>query len=200
MSLKQIDKQIKQITTNSQKLNDLIHETAVLILEHAKEHGDCSRAQVLVMALPASMRRTMLIAWFSEFSPIVTKNSNDWNAQMHKEQTALGKDNPLFRPFNIEAAKELPFWKMAEAQREQDREPLTFSDIVKMVERLGKQIEKRIEDGEVADDDVESAKEIARAVEGLQFHRVKVEAERQTANDADGGTVVTGEPKERAAA
>lgn len=196
-SLKKIDSNIAVVKKMGVEYNDLIHDTAVMILEHAAEHGDCSRSQTLVMALPASMRRTMLIAWFTEFSPIVVKNNDDWAARMHKPETVTGKTNPLYKPFNIEAAKELPFWKMAQQNRERDFKPLEFADIVKMVEDLANKIERQLEEGKVTDDDVPSAIAIVDTLEGLHFTRIKKEAEEASANDA-GETA--DEEKERAAA
>jgi len=69
--MKTIKANLKKIGLSGHKLNVLIHDTGVLIMEHAKEHKDgADTALALVKAMPASMRRTMLIAWFNEFSPI----------------------------------------------------------------------------------------------------------------------------------
>ena|SRR6185312_3729651 len=192
MSLKNIDKNIATIVTTANKLNELVHETAMMIVLHAapkavggEGHGDCSRAQTLVMALPASFRRTMLIQWFATFTPIVTKNTDEWNAQMQKEKTATGKTNPLYVPWNIEAARELPFWKMAQQNREADFKPLHFSDLVKAVEDMAKRIEKQIDDGKIAEEDAASAVEIVKTLEGLHFTRIKAKAEKASSNDTD---------------
>lgn len=166
MSLKIIDKNIRTIGTNADKLNMLIYSTAMLVVEHAKEHGDCTRAQSLVNAMPASMRRTMLVLWFSTFTPIVVKADNAaWNAKMHKEGTKL------FVPFDLEAARETPFFTLAK----QNPEPkiLDFAGLVKLVEALGKRIEGRIERGEVKDEDKDSARAIADRINALKFEPVK---------------------------
>lgn len=167
MSLKIIDQKIATFTANAEKVNLLCHEIGMMILRHAQEHGDCTRAQKLVMAMPASMRRTMLIAWFSAYSPIVTKVSGEWTAKMHKP------DTKLFVPFDIEAADANPFYKMAE---ETPEKVFDFEAILKMVERLAKQIDKRIEDGKVPEEDIESAKAASRAISGLHLERIKAEA------------------------
>ena len=164
-TLKQIDAKIRTITTNAAKLNVMIHETGVAILEHANQHGDCTRAQMLVMAMPASMRRTMLIAWFTKFSPIVTKPAADWTSKMHKVGTKL------FVPFDIEGAKALPFYQMAEENPE--GKSLDFAALMKMVEGLAKRIDKAIEEGKVEEGDVLSARAISNAVAGLKVERVK---------------------------
>lgn len=183
--LKTIDANIALVRTNGEKFNQLIHETAMMVMNHAKEHGDCSRAQHLVMAMPASMRRTSLIAWFTDYSPIVVKNDENWNARMQKPETATGKPNPLFHPFNLEAAENDPWWKHAERTREAGFVPLKFEDMVKQVEQFASRIIKQIDDGKVADEDLESAKALARTLEDLHFTKVKQKAENATANDDD---------------
>jgi hypothetical protein len=185
MSLKKIDANLVTIRKNGDEINRLIHDTAVMILVHAKEHGDCSRAQMLVMAMPASFRRTSLIAWFTEYSPIVTKNADDWNARMQKPETATGKPNPLFKPFNIEAAKNDPWYEHANRNREANSKPLTFEELVQQVQNFSNRIIRQIDENKVADEDLESAKALARTLEDLHFTKVKKDAESANTNDDD---------------
>ncbi len=174
MSLKKIDSNIKRIVTNANKLNMLIHETGMLVLEHAAEHGDCTRALTLVKAMPASMRRTMLILWFNTYSPIRVNLNND--------KVGLLKDGAKgYVPFNIDGARETPFFQLAEENPEKSYD---FAALVKMVERIGKQIEKKIEDGKVPAEDVPSAKAIAVRVAGLKFERMPV-AKQEPANETN---------------
>lgn len=168
MSLKIIDKNIRTIVINANKLNQLIHSTAMLVIEHAKEHGDCTRAQSLVNAMPASMRRTMLVLWFSTYTPIVVKADDAaWNAKMHKEGTKL------FVPFDVDAARETPFFTLAEQNPE--AKILDFAGLVKLVEALGKRIEGKIEKGEIKDEDKASARAIADRINSLKFEPVKAD-------------------------
>lgn len=163
MSLKTIDKNIKTITTNAAKLNKLIHETAMLIMSHAKEHGDCSRALTLANAMPASMRRTMLVAWFEKYSPVRIVQANNRVGILK----ATAKN---YVEWNLEGAAEEPFYDLAETIPE--KAALDFQALLVMVQKLSKTIEKKIEDGGVVDSDVESAKALARAVAGLKVNRV----------------------------
>ena len=169
-ALKNIDRNIRTITTNAAKLNMLIHETGIMVLEHAKEHGDCTRALALVKAMPASMRRTMLVLWFETYSPIRIRQANDKVGIL--KPAAKG-----YTDWNIEGAKATPFFALAEKNPE--AKSYSFDDLVKMVERLSKQIEKKIADGEVPEDDVASAQALAITIGGLKVERVK-----QVANDA----------------
>lgn len=164
MSLKNIDKNIRAITTSAAKLNMLIHTTAMMVAAHAQEHGDCTRALSLVKAMPASMRRTMLVLWFNTYTPIRVIEKND-KVGMLKE-TAKG-----YTPFDLEAGNQTPFFDLAEQNPETG--VLDFDKLVALVARLSKTIDKRIDDGKVADEDVESAKAISRTLSGLRFERVK---------------------------
>lgn len=172
---KLIDKNRASIRGNADKLNVLIHETAMMIIRHAAPKdaggngfGDCSRAQMLLFDLPASFRRTMLRDWFHTFTPIVVKDkAPEWNAKMHKP------DSKLFVEWDINGADAMPFYKMAEQVPEEKSYDLEA--LLKMVERLSSQIEKKVDEGKVKPEDVETAKALARAVKGLKVERVKAD-------------------------
>lgn len=170
-TLKLIDKNIRSITTSAAKLNMLIHTTAMMVATHAQEHGDCTRALTLVKAMPASMRRTMLVLWFNTYTPIRVIDKNDKVGIL--KETAKG-----YTPFDLDAGDLTPFFDLAEQNPEAG--VYDFAKLVQMVQRIGKQIEKKIEDGKVAPEDVDSAKAIARQVSGLTFSRV-------VANDGEEG-------------
>ncbi len=147
MSLKKIDSNIKLIVTNAAKLNGRIHETAVLIVAHAAEHGDCTRALTLVKAMPASMRRAMLIEWFRTFSPIRVSVSND--------KVGLLKDGQKgFVAFDVDAGTAKPFFEMAKDTPE--AEDLTFDGVNEAIAALIKRLSKRVEEGKVAANDVDA--------------------------------------------
>src|ERR1700747_1334371 len=162
-TLKQIDANIVLVRTNSAALNELIQNTAMDILEHARQHKDCTRAQQLVNAMPRSFRRSILIEWFATFSPIVTKDSDDWNAKMHKP------DSKLFRPFDLEGAAAKPWYEMAEDKPEKAYD---FAELVKMVSRLSSAIDSKIKNGKVPEKDVPSAEAIVAKLAGLSFQHI----------------------------
>ena len=117
----------------------------------------------------------MLILWFKMFTPIVVKNDAEWTAKMHKEGTKL------YVPFDLEAGDEKPFFELAKENKE--AEPLDFEGLLKLVTALGKRIEKKVEDGEVVPEDVETAKSMARTIEGLRFARVETAKETPEATN-----------------
>jgi hypothetical protein len=138
-----------------------------MIAEHALEHGDCTPAGRLVEAMPASMRRTMLVLWFATFTPIVV-NATTFKVGMNKPEAKK------FVPFNIEGGKAKPFYELAEDTPEKVYD---FDALVKMVESLGKQIEKKVEAGKVPANDVAGAMVIANRVKSLRFVRPVVNEE-----------------------
>jgi hypothetical protein len=152
-----------------------------MILKHANEHKDCSTAQGLVMAMPASTRREMLILWFKMFSPIVVKNDDKWASKMHSEGTKL------YVPFDIEAAEATPFYKLAEEHKE--RPPLDAEGILKLIEGLAGRLVKMGEEGKILPEFVDSAASAAAALK-----RIKIVAKR-----ADNDTTEGAAPKQNAA-
>lgn len=153
MSVKKINSNIRFITTNGDKLNARIHETAVMIAEHAKEHGQCTLALALVKAMPASMRRTMLVLWFATFTPIRVVEKND-------KVGMLKSDAKGFTPFDIEAGTAKPFYELAKDKPEAD--DLTTDGVNKAIASLIARLTKRIDEGKVAANDAEGvAKRIA---------------------------------------
>ena len=171
MSLKIIQKNIKSIVTSSAKLNVLIHTTAVLVAEHARPqadggHGDCSTAKDLINAMPASMRRTMLKLWFETYTPIRFQMKDGLAVKVGMlKDTAKG-----FTPFDIEAGRETPFYTLAEGNPE--GKVLDFDAILKMLAGMAARIDKKIESGDVKEEDIPSARAASVAIAGLKLVRV----------------------------
>lgn len=169
-----IDRKIASFITNRDKLKNMGHDIAMLIFDHAAAHGDCTRAIKLAVALPNSWQPQME-AWFKAFSPIrvVIKNGKcEFSAEFKKAATA---NKPEF--WDRESALATPFFDVLEEPKVD--KTYDFAALVKMVERLSAQIEKKVEEGKVPAEDIESAKAIARTVAGLSFQRIR-------ANDDEG--------------
>lgn len=150
------------ITSSVDKANNLIHETAVEICEHTLKHGDCTLAQGLVMAMPASMRREMLILWFSMFTPIVVKNDSKWAAKMHKP------DSKLYVEWNLDGGKAKPFFELAKENKE--RPPLTLAAILETPHAAAKRILTAMEEGRVEPHMMDVAANIVS-----QLNKIKVQ-------------------------
>src|SRR5260221_7482242 len=84
--------------TGRSDANEFIHETALLILEHARRTSDASMAGNLLEAMPATFRRGLLIAWFGEFGPIGI-NPKTRRVRLRKPEERK------HRPFNLHSAR-----------------------------------------------------------------------------------------------
>ena len=103
MELKQIDAKIKSIKTRGKNIDKDIHETGIAIMRHAAKHGDYTRANKLVDAMPKSGRTKAFIKWFSDHTPL------NWN---DKEKVfKLPKNKDKRRAFLIDEANAVPFWE-----------------------------------------------------------------------------------------
>lgn len=157
------------IAAGYDKANQMVHETALEIIDHVTTIdadgnmcGDCSTAQGLVMALPASVRRETLISWFTRYTPIVVKNSETWNAKMHPVESKL------YVPFNREEAAATPFYVIAK----QDKEPASSLDaegILKLITRLAATLEKKVSDGLVLPEFMDSATAASAALKRIRI-------------------------------
>lgn len=186
ITLKQIDDEINVFTINKNKLRDHAHTVAMLIFMHAapKEvgpdcvgSGDCTRALKLVKAMPKSWAEQMVV-WFKEFTPVRIVAKND-----------KCEYDPKYK--KLSAEEKLTWWKLAEANMTPYHElseepdvakPLDWDAILKMVEGLGKRINKAIEENRVPEHDIESAKAVAEKVTGLKLTRIRKTDPKPAAN------------------
>lgn len=158
--LKNIDRAIASFALNAGKLNRQCHLIAMGIMHHAFTTGDCTRALALVKAMPASMRRTMLIAWFAKYSPITVKLGDDEKVGLNKGKTA--------NPFDLEGADAEPFYELAEKIAE--GKPFDLATAIKMVEALSKRIAKGLaENDNLAEADRKLGQNIVRQLEAVKI-------------------------------
>lgn len=184
ITLKQIDTRISDVRRLGVEFNQFIHETGMMIIRHAapKEvnedcqgSGDCTRAVKLVRAMPASMRRTMLIAWFVAYTPIRIKLSDNGDkCEFDRKYKKLSKEDKI-KAWDVETAAETSFADMSEKVPEE--KSYDFAALLKMVERLGGQITKKIKEGKVPEQDIEAAKALSRAVSSIKVERVTPKAD-----------------------
>lgn len=164
-TLKQIDKAIASFTMNGDKLNRQGHVIAMAIANHAVKHGDCTRALSLVKAMPASMRRTTMIAWFAKFTPIAVKLGDSEAVGFNAKYLALKTPEAKAKAWNIIGGDAEPFYAMAETTPEQA--DLTLAQLIAMVQGLSKRITGKMTDGKVAANDVNKAKELVAKIDAI---------------------------------
>lgn len=172
MSTKIIDRKIASFTTNLSKIKDQGHEIAMLIFDHAMEHSDCTRAIKLATAMPNSWQ-PQIEAWFKAFSPIrvIIKNGKCELSAEYKKSLPANKAEFWDR----DAALATPFHQIMEEPKV-DKE-YDFAALVEMVTRLAKQIDKKIEEGKVKDEDKLSAENISQQIKGLKLVKIGQPAE-----------------------
>ena len=182
MSLKAIDRKIGTFSTNKAKLQDLGHEIAMMIFDHAFAHADCTRALTLAQEMPKSWK-AQLEEWFKTFTPIVVVTKND-KVGLSPAYLKLKKEKPeeALKMWDRIGAEATPFFKLNEPDTQ--AQVYDFAALVKMVEGLSKRIETQVEKNHVKAEDIESAKAIARTLSGLRFSRVKQDNKEPAKEDA----------------
>lgn len=174
-SLKKIDANIQTITSDTGKLNELIHITGVMIMEHAKEHGDTSRALVLAKKMPRSFRGELLIQWLHTYSPIRVIVKNDKHGLSKKTAKT-------YVPWDIEGAKANPFYTLEGGGS--TRAPMDFTKVCQQVTNLAEQLEKKSDNGKIEDNACDAAKQIATMLKSLDFSALKPSATDSEAEPA----------------
>jgi hypothetical protein len=174
MELKKIDQNIKLVKRDGAAWNLLVHTTAVAILVHAQETGDCTRALALVEAMPKSVKRAALIEWFAEYSPI-GMNVKERKVRFHKP------DAKAYNPFDVEKAEANP-WHERDSVKKEDLPDTTLEEAHKKLFKLAAAFEKRLDDGEVAANDREAIAGVVADLKALakkEYRKAKKEAAEQ---------------------
>lgn len=149
LAKKQVVSMIKRVATNSRKLNELIHDTAVQCMLHAQQHGDCTLMDNLVKSLHRGARVKALRIWVEDFSPI------RWNGD--DKVGILNEKAKTYTPYQIEEAQAKPFYDYT---TENQKQPLTLEQLIKLVDGIPARIDKAENDGRF-EGDVEAAKKWA---------------------------------------
>lgn len=130
-SNKTLNSKIGDIQTRSSKLATDIHDTAVMALIHAETYGDARPMDRLINALHTANRPVALKTWVTMFSPI------RWNGD--GDVGLLKPTNKAYTPFNIDLAQATPYYSAEEAPKVKK---LTLDDLIKIVNDMGKKIDK----------------------------------------------------------
>jgi hypothetical protein len=171
LTVAQIKNNIGLIAKNAAELNILIHETAYGAMVHAMENsGDCSLAQCLVMAMPTTMRRTQLIAWFGEYSPIIVKNDESWPGKIVKGGKIAA------RGWLLDEANNKPWYVIADENEEKEVKRLSLEELIAMVKAYGNRIAKKIENNEIEEKDKIPARLFSQYLAQMDLPNFRVEA------------------------
>lgn len=160
-------KRFQHIASTGQKVNEYIHETCLMIFDHAVETGDCRLVHSLYEAMPASYRRETMLTWFRRYTPIRYNTSTG-------KVGIVDESDKSYMPFDREAAVYTPWYTIAkEEPEEKAKKPMDFAAMLKLVQSLPAKLTKAEEDGLIPADDIESAHAIARKIKALKIEWVK---------------------------
>ena len=177
LSKDEVKSNIKTIATNAAAWLNLVQDTAIACMYHAREHGDVTLAQTLVFAIPATEKRTQqraqLVSWFGAYSPIVVKNETDWPGKLNKSGKVAE------RGFRIDEASKNP-WHLHGDKKTEDKQPLDLPKLIEMYRSFAKRIDTAIEKKEVAVSDVLAARMFATHIRGVALPDFKIDAYLET--------------------
>src|ERR1043165_3049061 len=174
-SLKAIDRNIRNIAVKGAALNELIQQTAVDIIRHAQAHGDCSRALKLVQAMPVSFRRTKVVKFFAEYSPI--------QMDVKKGKVGLRKDtSPHFVPFNVDGAIANPWFEDKPGEEEKIPSTFTVASIQNMIYAVANKMAKDAKLNSDSETTLRLAEDMAKRLRLVASNVKDVEA-AETNND-----------------
>lgn len=146
-NLKIINKNIILILATGAKLDKLVHDTGVMCLSHAEEHGDARPMDSLLKALNKGYRAEGFKVWVQTFSPI------RWNKEA--EVKVMPKEQKGYVAYDVKMATKTPFWDL-DGARERTAKELSFEAVLAMLSRMVKQADEADEvTGEVAGKDGE---------------------------------------------
>lgn len=100
-----VSRNIATIKTSGAKLSGLMHDTAMLIMQHARKSGDVSKMTSLANALPVHVKTQDLESWTKQFGPISVKETEKNGRVFTMRQTWDSADL-----WNLEEAQKTPFW------------------------------------------------------------------------------------------
>ena len=204
ITFKQIDGEIAKFTTDADELNARAHRINVMILKHLaptfcgddfQGSGDMSRVPAMVMAMPASWRRTEEIRWWETHTPCRVKYSQGKVVSFgfDRRYVALAKKHKDDKEaleaarkkwWDVETAMNLPFYMMAEDNAEQETKELDLEALLKLVHALGKRIEKKANEGDVDPETTPTALAMAERLQKFKQPRIKVDADKDETEDA----------------
>ena len=122
-SAKAINLALKSIVGRAATLQNDIHKMGMLILSHAEQFGDARPVKTAFDKLPKGQRREAFIEWITTYSPI------RFNMTTGKVGL-LGEDAKGFRPFDLKAANENPYYELQERPQFKAK-PLDFATPIK---------------------------------------------------------------------
>lgn len=195
-----IDEKIVLFTTDRAKLQNLGHQIALMVLNHAAPEdagvnacgtGDCTRATKLAAEMPNSWA-AQLSSWFEAFSPI---RLNGAKVAYCDEYKAL-KISPDMTPEQKQEIREhrLTWWKLEDAaikpfsdfkEPTPQAKPLDLAGLIKWLEAQAKGLEAKADGGKISPAEVETARALAEKLRAIKIVHIPVENDNEAAGEDD---------------
>lgn len=121
------DQALKRFQTNTKKSMEYAQLCAVLAMEHFEAHGDTVYLARFYEACPDNyVRKTAFATWACAWAPLkFTRNKSGASFTKDNSETA--------KPFNLDKAKEKPFWEFAP---DPELQYFTTDDLVKALHNV----------------------------------------------------------------
>jgi hypothetical protein len=142
-SLQKIDAGIKDVKSGFASTHKKVQEVGILIMQHAKDYGDCDRARKLARAVPARERNS-LIGWFRLYSPIGVLMGN---TVADDKARFIKRESKAFNDFNLAAAKANNWWDDPAKVNPEPKPLMKAADFFAMCERMIERQIKLAEEG-----------------------------------------------------
>lgn len=156
-SSKVAKRMVASVTKRSNTLFVDVHAAALQCLLHAQAHGDVRLADDLVTGLHVAASPDALKAWFKMFSPIT------WNGD--GKVGLLKPEMKTYKPFDIEAAVASPYYSF---ERPKTISGLTFAKLLQMAERMATTLDKKEQDGLIAEgENIEAMRSLVTAITAI---------------------------------
>lgn len=139
MEMKQFDKNVKTIKATGEKLDNLIHESALFALEQINKHGNNGAANRLLAVINKGTRKEALYVWFNDFGKC--KRNKD-NTLEYKDKAIYWEGEKIDVEQALVVADENPFFDYTK-----EITPASSYDVMKGIKTILKRAEKMKTDG-----------------------------------------------------
>jgi len=127
------------------KLTERLHNILVTILEHSKEHVDCSMLAYLLNNMDSARRKGAIVKWAREFAPITVIKDAENKGQVKAKFTKKSK-NWTDETWNIEKAKTVKYSELNKVDTELEQVLLGIEGLKGRLQGFIKRSDKILED------------------------------------------------------
>lgn len=178
LTANQIKAKIGLFCTNRDSLKTLAQEIIIDIIHYCapkalgEEFGGSGRPQ-MILSLAKEMPKSWGVQvqdYLAEYTPLRMSVKNE-KIEYTKSYVKKSAEDKL-ADWDIEGLNATNFFDMTELSSDDVKPQLDFAALLNLVSNLAKQIEKKVEDNKVAEQDVVNAKNIAATLRSIKVDRI----------------------------